>query len=229
MCILDMMRYILISLICFLTLACTPTPRKVTEAIGRGEISEAVELLSQLLNSDEMIPQKKFERVLEALGRSRKFNLDHADQLFQSVNDDAKPAILAWYSQQYLGFAELKLREADLLLDTYRKSEKHLLTPQQLQAQGSELFEDARQIWRRYQHIRKTHFPGLVEPTPVLGIIDLRETEFLVKIKAYSKAEQKMTQARRRLTSKVPFDRVRQPVFKRLIQNLQRQLKERKP
>lgn len=84
----------------------TPTPRKVNDAIGRGQPKEAVRLLSDLLNKEGDITTAKLESLLDALTLNRRFTLDAADDLFDRLKPDGKSAILKWYIQVYLERAE---------------------------------------------------------------------------------------------------------------------------
>lgn len=195
------MRFVSMLLLLLLLGACTPTPRKVSEAIGRGEIQTAVNLMTEMLNKGTAVSEDKLENLLGALAASHRFNLNIADDLFDKLSPEARPAVLSWYSGQYL-----------------ERSEKAL---------EARKFDEARQIWGRYQKIRSTYFPELKEPTPVLGIIDLREADFYVVRKDWSKAQKAFAAARQKLTSKRPFDRVKQDSFKILVDDVQRALAQK--
>ncbi len=195
------MRSIFVLLLLLLLGACAPTPRKVSEAIGRGEIQTAVNLMTEMLNKGEAVSEDKLENLLGALSSSHRFNLNVADDLFDKLSPEARPAVLSWYSGQYL-----------------ERSEKAL---------EARKFDEARQVWGRYQKIRATYFPELKEPTPVLGIIDLREADFYATRKNWPKAQQAFAAARQKLTNKRPFDRVTQNSFKILVDDVQRALAQK--
>ncbi|MGV3525957.1 MAG: hypothetical protein ACO1RX_17170 [Candidatus Sericytochromatia bacterium] len=187
----------LVLLVCLM--ACTPSPQKVNEAIGRGQLETAVRLLTELLNEDGPITSRKLDSLLDALSVSRKFDLDLADTLFEGLKQEGREVILRWYINEYLQLAENALQ--------------------------NELFDVARQIWTRHQKVRALYFPDFQEATPVLGIIDLREAEYWLNKKNKPKARQLMASARRRLTRRRPFDRVEQYAFRNLVQDLDRRLK----
>lgn len=195
------MRAIFVLLLLLLLSACTPTPRKVSEAIGRGEIQKAVNLMAEMLNKDNAVSEERLKNLLGALSASHRFNLNVADDLFDKLSPEARPAVLSWYSGQYL-----------------ERSEKALEVHK---------FDEARLVWGRYQKIRSTYFPELKEPTPVLGIIDLREADFYATRKHWPKAQKAFAAARQKLTNKQPFDRVNQDSFKILVDDVQRALAQK--
>lgn len=188
--------------LCLLT-ACMPTPMKVNDAIGRGQLTEAVDMLSYMLNNGGEISTRKLENILRALTLSRHFNLDLADQLFDQLNTDSKKAILRWYIETYLEETEKLLQKASL-------KEKR--------------FEEARRIWRRHQKVRQLSFPEFQEATPVMGVIALREAEYWANLGQKKRARQSFAEARKLLTQKQPFDRVQQYAFQNMVQDIQRKL-----
>lgn len=185
--------------LCLGNVACTPTPRKVNDAIGRGQPKEAVRLLSDLLNKEGEITTAKLESLLEALTLNRRFTLDAADDLFDRLKPDGKNAILKWYIQVYL-----------------ERAEKALVKNK---------FDEARTIWHRHQKVRNSAFPDFQEATPVMGIIDLRESEYWLAQGNKPKARVLFEAARKKLTRRVYFDRVQQFEFANMVQSLERKLK----
>ena len=179
--------------------ACMPTPQKVNEAIGRGQLSQAVEMLQKMLNEDAEITTRKLDRLLLALELSHHFNLDVADDLFDGLNQDAQYVILRWYMNIYLTASE--------------------------EAMKTEHFEEARLIWRRHEKVRALSLPDFQEAVPVQGIIDLREAEYLAKRGDTKLGKEKFVQARTKLTSKQPFDRVQQYAFRKLVSEVEEALK----
>jgi hypothetical protein len=179
-------------------LACTPTPRKVNDAIGRGQPKEAVRLLSDLLNKEGDITTAKLESLLDALTLNRRFTLDAADDLFDRLKPDGKSAILKWYIQVYL-----------------ERAEKALVKNK---------FDEARMVWIRHQKVRNGAFPDFQEATPVLGIIDLRECEYWLAQGNRAKARVLFDSARKKLTRRSYFDRVQQFEFANMVQGIERKL-----
>ena len=192
-----MKRYLVLA--CFLLSACAPTPMKVNEAIGRGQLSEAVVLLSRILNEGHDISARKLESLLAAFSASRHFNLDIADELFDQLNPEARNAILRWYIQQYLQAAEAALQIQD--------------------------FERARMIWLRHQKVRQSSFPDFEEATPVMGIIYLREAEYWADRGEAQQAREAFAQSRKILTRRRPFDRIQQYSFRQLAEQVRKKVK----
>lgn len=211
-----MKRLIAMLLLLALT-ACMPTPQKVSEAIGRGQMGDAVDLLSTILNHDGQISSHRLELLLEALELSHHFDLDVADDLFDSLNHDGQRVILRWYMQVYLKASEQAIKEGT-------RADKQL-SPAENIAKAEDGFEQARLIWRRHQKVRALSFPNFREAIPVQGIIDLREAEYLVQHKQKQAARQVFAQARKKLTDKKPFDLVQQYAFEKLVQEVQKALK----
>lgn len=181
------------------------TPYHVTTVIGKGEIKEATVMFAELLNEGE-IEDGELERLLRVFTTSQKYSLDNADDLFGHLKAKSKTRILPWYVNEYL-----------------QKSEEAL---------GKYKFEQAREIWKRYQKIRREYYPKLTESTPVLGIIDLREAEFLARNQKYARARARFNGARKQLTRKTDFDLVQQTAFKRLVEDVKKMLlseKSQKP
>jgi ribose 1,5-bisphosphokinase PhnN len=86
-------------------------------------------------------------------------------------------------------------------------------------------FQQARSLWQRHQKVRQAALPDFQEKIPVLGLIDLRETEALLNRKQRVKARETFTAARQRLTRKRPFDRLDQNfTYAALATDLQRRL-----
>ena len=191
-------------LCCFMLLSCLPTPMKINDSIGRGQIDEAVDLLGELLNrgGGEM-SSRKLKATLQPLSTSRHFTLDHADNLFSQLNIDGKRALLRWYMNQYLEASEATLKQEDPL--------------------GGQ-FDQARQIWERQQKMRATSFPEFTEATPVLGVISLREADYWVSRGNRVKARQAFQRARKELTDKQAFDRVQQYSFNQLIEEVRKKV-----
>jgi hypothetical protein len=192
-----MKRYLVLA--CLLLSACAPTPMKVNEAIGRGQLQEAVLLLSDLLNSGGDISARKLDSLLEAFSASRHFTLDIADELFDRLNPEARNGILRWYIQQYLQAAEAALQIQD--------------------------FERARMIWLRHQKVRQASFPDFQEATPVMGIIYLREAEYWADRGEARQAREAFVQARQILTRQRPFDRIQQYNFVQLAEQVRKKIK----
>ncbi|PIQ27643.1 hypothetical protein COW36_07035 [bacterium (Candidatus Blackallbacteria) CG17_big_fil_post_rev_8_21_14_2_50_48_46] len=197
-------RFSLLLLLLFNLLACTsPTPRKVNEAIGRGQPKQAVRLLSDLINRDGEITTAKLDRLLKALSLNRRFNLSIADELFLRLKQDGKSAILKWYLNVYLERCEKALNKAQ--------------------------FEEARTLWKRHQRIRATAFPHFEESTPVLGIIDLREADYWLEKGKRAKARLYFESARKKLSRRVAFDQIQNFGFANLVQELRRKIYQSPP
>jgi hypothetical protein len=179
--------------------ACAPTPLKVNDAIGRGQLNEAVRLLSTLLNEEGNITTAKLDKLLAALALNHKFSLDVADDLFDKLKPDGRSAILKWYIQLYLERAEKAVVKNE--------------------------FNQAREIWLRHQKVRNGAMVDFEETTPVLGIIDLRECEYWLAQGNLPKARQLFAQARKKLTRRAGFDRIQQFEFATMVQNLEKKLR----
>src|SRR5690606_4614299 len=158
---------------------CMPTANKVNEAIGRGQLDEAVEILSYILNHDGPITTRQLNNLLQALTLSRYFTLDLADKLLDNLKPEAKEVVLRWYIQQYLQVAEAALH--------------------------AETFDEAREVWIRHQKVRSLHCPDVREASPVLGVIDLREAEYWGERGQTAKGRQLLEQARKKLTERQTF------------------------
>lgn len=180
--------------------ACTPTYRNVSNAIGRGQPQEAVKLLGTLLNQEGNITTAKRDELLIAMTLNRRFTLAHADDLFDRLKPDGRSAILGWYIQVYLERAEKAL--------------------------SKNKFADARTIWVHHQKIRNGAFPNFQESTPVLGIIDLRESEYWLSKKNWGKARQLYEAARKKLSKRESFDQVQQFEFADMAQSIQKKLNQ---
>lgn len=198
LCLMPMKRLCLVLFVLLLN-ACMPTPQKVNEAIARGQMEEAVDLLQKILNENGSITTSKLDYLLDALDHNRQFSLDVADDLFDGLNYDAQKVILRWYINVYLDAAETAIKD------------QH--------------FEKARLIWRRHEKVRSLSLPNFQEAIPVQGIIDLREAEYLAQRGQKQKARTVFQEARKKLTNKQPFDRVQQYAFRKLVQELQTTLK----
>lgn len=192
-----MKRYLVLA--CLLLSACAPTPMKVNEAIGRGQLPEAVVLLSRILNEGHDISARKLESLLAAFSASRHFSLDIADELFDQLRPEARNAILRWYIQQYLQAAEAALQIQD--------------------------FERARMIWLRHQKVRQSSFPDFEEATPVMGIIYLREAEYWADRGEAQQAREAFAQSHKILTRRQPFDRIQQYSFRQLAEQVRKKVK----
>lgn len=199
LCLISMKRMLLFLWLFMMLMACMPTPQKVSEAIARDQLSDAVDMIQKLLNEDGEITSRKLEHLLQGLERRQVFTLDVADDLFDGLNQDAQKAILRWYINVYLNAAE--------------------------EAMKAQHFEEARLIWRRHQKVRSLSLPDFEEAVPVQGIIDLREAEYLAKRGQTQLAREKFEQARKKLTQKKSFDRVQQYAFRKLIDEVRQALK----
>ncbi len=197
-------RLIAIS-ICLLLVACLPTPMKINDAIGRGQIDDAIQKLSKLLNhgGGEM-SSRKLQSTLQALSVSRHFDLDRADNLFDQLQLDGKRVILRWYINQYLEASEAALKEQDPL---------------------GKQFDHARRIWERQQKMRGISFPEFREATPVLGVISLREADYWASRGDMGRARQAFQRAKKELTTKQAFDRVQQYSFNLLVDEVKKKIK----
>lgn len=193
-----MKRLLVPALLIFLS-ACGPTPQKVTGAITHDRLDQAVMMLAELVNDDKDLSSKRLNQLMSSLKAHKLFNLDHADELMDRLRPQARPALQPWYSQCYLEAAEEAMKENE--------------------------YETARAIWKRHQKVSQQLFPGFQEKTPVLGIIDLREAENYANSGNKPKARQLLAAASKKLTNKKPFDKVDQYVFRRLLEELQRQLR----
>ncbi len=182
--------------------ACAPTARDVSREVGRGRLDEAVTLFLEIINENHELTPRQLTQLLQAMAASRQFGLDEADRILNGLKPEAKRTVIRWYIQVYLETAE-----------------------QQLQAEN---FDLARAIWKRHQQIRQRSFPDFEEATPVMGIIDLRETEYLIANNKNSEAKKMYAQARRRLTQSKPFDRVQQYAFTRLVDDVSRKIRQLK-
>ena len=153
------MRKILPLVLLTLTLlvGCMPTPAKVNEAIGRGQLEYAVEMLTRIMNENGQISSRKLDRLLHAFAVSHHFTLDIADDLFDRLRPAGKSEILRWYMQRYLEAAEAHVQKQE--------------------------FEAARELWRRHQKVRNLAFPDFREAVPVLGVISLREADYWSSIR----------------------------------------------
>ncbi len=191
-------RLIVVSLLLLLS-ACGPTPQKITGAMTRGRLDQAVVMLAELVNEDKTLSSKRLNQLLESLKSHKQFNLDHADELMDRLSPQARTALQPWYSRCYLEAAELSMKNNE--------------------------FETARAIWKRHQKVSQQLFTGFQEKTPVLGIIDLREAEVFADAGNKAKGRQLMAAARKKLTRSKPFDKVEQYVFRKLVEDLQRKLK----
>jgi DNA-binding LytR/AlgR family response regulator len=192
-----MKRWIILTLL--LLSACGPTPQRVTGAMTRGNLDEAVQMMAQLINEDEILSIKRLNQLLTSLRDNKRFSLDHADELMDRLKATARPALQPWYTQSYLEAAEAAIKAKN--------------------------FDTARAIWKRHQKVAQLLFPNFQEKTPVLGIIDLREAEVALAAGQKPKARQLMASARKKLTTRKAFDKVDQYVFKKLVEDLQRKLK----
>lgn len=191
----------------FFLIACnTTTPYKVSTLIGKGEIPKATMMFIDLLNEGE-VEDVKLEHLLTAFAASHRYSLKNADDLFEHLNGNARQRILPWYANEYL-------QKSETAVEQYK-------------------FEQARDTWKHYQKIRYKYYPKVTEPTPVLGIIDLREAEFLARNQKYARAKVRFNSARKQLTVKADFDLVHQTVFKRMVKDIKKMLaasdKPRKP
>lgn len=197
--------YLLGLLICFLLSACLPTPMKINEAIGRGQMEQAIHLLSTLLNQGggEM-STRKLQVTLQALSTSRHFSLDYADSLFDQLTLDGRRVILRWYLNQYLEAAETAMKEPDPL---------------------GKQFDQARRIWERQQKMRHISFPEFIEATPVLGIISLREADYWASRGDKRRARDVFERAKKELTHKQAFDRIQQYSFNLLLDEVKNKIK----
>lgn len=192
-----MKRYLVLA--CLLLSACMPTPQKVNEAIGRGQIDEAVALLGRILNQGGEISVRKLDHLLAAFSASRYFTLDVADDLLETLHPEARNAILRWYIQQYLQAAESELQEQN--------------------------FDRARMIWIRHQKVRQLSFPDFEEATPVMGIIYLREAEYRSDRGQTQQARTAFAEAQKHLTHRQPFDRIQQYSFRQLAEQVRNKIK----
>lgn len=192
------MKKILCLFALFLMTACAPTPRDVSREVGRGRLSEAITLFLEIVNQDHELTPRELSQLLQAMAASRQFDLNAADRILTDLKPEAKRAVIRWYIQIYLESAEQRLQAED--------------------------FEGARIIWKRHQEVRQLNFPNFVEATPVMGIIDLRETEYLLANGKNAAAKQMYARARQRLTRRTPFDRVQQYAFERLVDDVTRKI-----
>lgn len=192
----------LLCLCCLFTLlfACTPKPRDVNREVGRGHLSEGVSIFLRIINEDHPMTPRELNQLLNAFAASRHFNLSAADRILTELKPESKRLVIRWYIQVYLESAEARIQQED--------------------------FDGARIIWKRHQEVRQANFPNFEEAVPVLGIIDLRETEYLIANGKNAEAKQMYAAARRRLTQSKPFDRVQQYAFERLVDDVTRKINQ---
>lgn len=184
-------------LICLI--GCTPTQKQVNDALSRGQLTLAAQRLAALINTGGELSQKRLDLILTGLTNNHGFNLDVADELMDRLKPDARPAIWPWYEDTYLKVAEAALKR--------------------------EQFDTARAIWKRHQQVRAQLYPRLREPTPVLGIIDLREADFRLRKGDKAGGRRLLASARKQLTLSKPFDRVGQYSFQQLVADAQKRAK----
>lgn len=183
-----------------LIVACAPTPRDVSREVGRGRLSEAVTVFLEIVNKDYPLTPRELNQLLQAIASSRQFNLNTADRVLTQLKPEAKRTVIRWYIQVYLESAEAQIQ--------------------------TENFDRARVIWKRHQEVRQLSFPNFEEATPVMGIIDLREAEYLLANGKNAAAKQVYASARKRLTRRTPFDRVQQYAFERLVDDVTRKIQQ---
>lgn len=206
-----MRKYITLLTLLFLITACSPTPRKVKEAVGKGEIKKAVTLLVKIINEGE-ITDPQLDHLLNKISDShnhfkvnKQGEIKIADNLLLRISSiENKRRVLSWYVDQYLLHAEGSL---------------------QLPPKG---FNMARKIWRHYQKQRKQYFPEIKDSTPVLAVIDLREAEYLARKRKYKEARKLYEHARVQLTEKRSFDRLKTHDFKDLAISVEKELNREK-
>lgn len=201
-----MKRLLCFVLLLFLT-ACMPTPQKVNEAIGRGQLTLAVDMMVKILNNNGHISARKLDRLLQALAISHHFDLDIADDLFDKLKPSAKQEILRWYIARYLEAAEECISNDD---------------PKKLKPED---FEAARAIWKRHQKVRALSFPNFQEATPVIGIIYLREAEHWAQQGKKDWARKSFAKAQQHLSQRKPFDLVQQYAFEKLVDQVRKKIK----
>lgn len=195
-----MKNFLALGFLLLMTVACAPTPRDVSREVGRGQLSEAVTVFLKIVNEDYPLTPRELNQLLQAIASSRQFDLNTADRVLTELKPEAKRAVIRWYIQVYLESAEVQIQAED--------------------------FQRARIIWKRHQEVRQLSFPNFEEATPVMGIIDLRETEYFLANGKNAAAKKAYASARKRLTRRAPFDRVQQYAFERLVDDISRKMQQ---